>query len=197
MSYILDALRKAETERRGVSLVDHVAPQSRVPYKTLVGTLLLLNAVLFAWLLLDPTNVPESTSASAEKRSDQQRFIEEDLRSKSGEPVPSSISKSQLTPPTVSGVQEVDPPPNGPELVYYRDFDDIVGYAFPNLAISIHTYTAEPSERTVHIGGTMWREGDEIQDGMTLQAITENGIEVSYHGYLVLLDVLELWNAVD
>ena len=117
MSYILDALRKAETERRGVSLVDHVAPQSRVPYKTLVGTLFLLNAVLFAWLLLDPTNVPESTSASAQKRTDQNRFIEEDLRSKSGEPVPSSISKSQLTPPTVSGVQEVDPPPNGPELI--------------------------------------------------------------------------------
>ena len=43
----------------------------------------------------------------------------------------------------------------------------------------------------------MWREGDEIQDGMTLQAITENGIEVSYHGHLVLLDVLELWNSVD
>ena len=78
MSYILDALRKAETERRGVSLVDHVAPQSRVPYKTLVGTLFLLNAVLFAWLLLDPTNVPESNSASAEKKSDHHRFIKED-----------------------------------------------------------------------------------------------------------------------
>ena len=197
MSYILAALRKAETERRGVSLVDHVAPQSRVPYKTLVGTLFLLNAVLFAWLLLDPTNVPESTSASAEKKSDQHRFIKEDLQSKSGELLTSAISKSQLTPPTVPAVQEVDPPPNGLELVYYRDFEGVVGYTFPNLAISIHTYTAEPSERTVHIGGTIWREGDEIQDGMTLQAITENGIEVSYDGYLVLLDVLELWNAVD
>ena len=69
MSYILDALRKAETERRGVSLVDHVTPQSRVPYKALVGTLLLINAALFAWLLLDPTNVPDSASASAEKLS--------------------------------------------------------------------------------------------------------------------------------
>ena len=197
MSYILDALRKAETERRGVSLIDPVTPQSRVPYKTLIGMLLLLNAALFAWLLLDPTNVPDSASASADKRSDQNPFIDEDLQSKPGEPPTSAISTSQLTPPTVSALQNVEPPPNGPELVYYRDFEGVVGYAFPNLAISIHTYTAEPSERTVHIGGTMWREGDEIQDGMTLQAITENGIEVSYHGYLVLLDVLELWNAVD
>ena len=197
MSYILDALRKAETERRGVSLIDHVTPQSRVPYKTLIGMLLLLNAALFAWLLLDPTNVPDSASASAEKRSDQNPLIDEVLQSKPGEPPTSAISTSQLTPPTVSTPQDVEPPPNGPELVYYRDFEGVVGYAFPNLAISIHTYTAEPSERTVHIGGTMWREGDEIQDGMTLQAITENGIEVSYHGYLVLLDVLELWNAVD
>tara|TARA_Y100000588_G_C13828902_1_gene742695 strand:+ start:206 stop:688 length:483 start_codon:yes stop_codon:yes gene_type:complete len=159
--------------------------------------LLLLNAALFAWLLLDPTNVPESTSASPEKRSVQNPFIEEDLQSKPGEPPASAISTSQVIPPTVSAVQDVDPPPNGLELVNYRDFKGVVGHAFPNLAISIHTYTAEPSERTVHIGGTMWREGDEIHDGMTLQAITENGIEVSYHGYLVLLDVLELWNSID
>ena len=76
MSYILDALRKAETERRGVSLIDPVTPQSRVPYKTLIGMLLLLNAALFAWLLLDPINVPDRASASAEKRSDQNPFID-------------------------------------------------------------------------------------------------------------------------
>ena len=141
MSYILDALRKAETERRGVSLVDHVTPQSRVPYKTFVGMLLLLNAALFAWLLLGPINVPDSTSASAGQRSDQNPFVEEVLHSKPGEPPASAISTSQLTRPTVSAVQEVEPQSNGPELVYYRDFEGVVGYAFPNLAISIHTYT--------------------------------------------------------
>ena len=43
----------------------------------------------------------------------------------------------------------------------------------------------------------MWREGDEISDGMTLETITENGIEVTYQGYLVLIDVLEMWNEGD
>jgi len=105
------------------------------------------------------------------------------------------ISTPQLSPPEVSAAQEVGAARPQPELVYYRDFEGVVGDAFPSLAITIHTYTDDPSERAIHIGGNLWREGDTIHDGMVLKTITENGIEVTYRDYLVIIDVLEMWDA--
>ena len=195
MSYILDALRKAEIERRGVSLGDHLPRQSRVPFRSLVTTLVLLNVVLIAWLLIDPTKPRLATDVPVEKSTDHVIASKASVQTESSKSPPGLFPTPQLSPPDVSAVQEVDRPRIRPELVYYRDFEGVVGNAFPNLGITIHTYTAEPRERAIHIGGNMWREGDEVSDGMILKTITENGIEVTYQGYLVLIDVLEMWDA--
>ena len=195
MSYILDALRKAETERRGVSLSDHVTPRSRVPFKTLVSILVLLNAALIGWMLMDPMKTPSAAEMPVETGVDQITSSNEILRTKLAEPVTGSISTPQLSPPEVNAAQEVGAARPQPELVYYRDFEGVVGDAFPSLPITIHTYTDDPSERAIHIGGNLWREGDTIHDGMVLKTITENGIEVTYRDYLVIIDVLEMWDA--
>ena len=195
MSYILDALRKAEIERRGVSLGDHLPTRSRFPFRSLVAILVLLNTVLIAWLLIDPTKPRIATDGSVEKSADHVFASKEVLPTKSSKSPTGLLPTPQLSPPDVSAVQEVDPPRIRPELVYYRDFEGVVGNAFPNLGITIHTYTTEPRERAIHIGGNMWREGDEVSDGMILETITENGIEVTYQGYRVLIDVFEMWDA--
>ena len=195
MSYILDALRKAEIERRGVSLGDHLPRQSRVPFRSLVTILVLLNVVLIAWLLIDPTKPRLATDEPVEKSTDHVIASKAAVQTESSKSPPGLFPTPQLSPPDVSAVQEVDLPRTRPELVYYRDFEGVVGNAFPNLGITIHTYTAEPRERAIHIGGNMWREGDEVSDGMILETITENGIEVTYQGYRVLIDVFEMWDA--
>ena len=176
MSYILDALRKAEIERRGVSLGDHLPRQSRVPFRSLVTILVLLNVVLIAWLLIDPTKPRLATDEPVEKSTDHVIASKAVVQTESSKSPPGLFPTPQLSPPDVSAVQEVDRP-------------------FPNLGITIHTYTAEPRERAIHIGGNMWREGDEVSDGMILETITENGIEVTYQGYRVLIDVFEMWDA--
>ncbi len=194
MSYILDALRKAETERRSVSLGDQVAPRSRVPFKTLVTILVLLNATLITWLLIDPTTTPSTAQEPVEKNTGPIVTGDEVLQKQSVEGLTGAITTPQPSPLDVSTTNENDAPHIRPQLVYYRDFETVVGSAFPDLAITIHTYTADPLERAIHIGGNAWREGDEIRDGMILKSITERGIEVTYQGYLVQIDVLEMWN---
>ena len=197
MSYILDALRKADIERRGVSLGDQLPRQSRVPFRSLVTILVLLNVALITWLLIDPTKPGLATDELVEKSTDHLIASREVLPTESSKSPPGLFPTPQLSPPDVGAVQKVGVPRIGPELIHYRDFKGAVGNAFPNLGISIHTFTTEPRERAIHIGGNMWREGDEISDGMTLETITENGIEVTYQGYLVLIDVLEMWNEGD
>jgi general secretion pathway protein B len=145
--------------------------------------------------LIDPTKPRSATGGSIEKSADHVIASTEVLSTKSSKSPPGLVPTPQLSAPEVRAVQEVDRPRIRPELVYYRDFEGVVGNAFPNLGLTIHTYTAEPRERAIHIGGNMWREGDEVSDGMILETITENGIEVTYQGYLVLIDVLEMWNA--
>ena len=194
MSYILDALRKAETERRSVSLGDQVTPRSRVPFKTLVTILVVLNATLVAWLLMDPTTIPSRAQESVEKSTYPIAAGEEVLQKKSAEGLTSAITTPRPSPPDVSTTKENDASDIRPQLVYYSDFEAVVGSAFPPLSITIHTYTADPLERAIHIDGNMWREGDEIGDGMILKSITESGVEVTYQGYLVLIDVFEMWN---
>ena len=195
MSYILDALRKAETERRGVSLGNHVTPRSRVPFKALVSMLVFLNAALIGWLLMDPMKTPSVAEIPVETGVDQITSSNEILRTKLAESVTGSISTPRLPPPEVSAAQEASAASPHPELVYYRDFEGVVGDAFPSLAITIHTYTDDPRERAIHIGRNIWREGDAIHDGMVLRTITEKGIEVTYRDYLVIIDVLDMWDS--
>ncbi len=50
----------------------------------------------------------------------------------------------------------------------------------PRLDISVHYYTADARRRMVFVNGEKFREGDELAPGLRLDAITPNGIVLSY-----------------
>jgi len=52
----------------------------------------------------------------------------------------------------------------------------------PGLKIEAHIYDDAPAARMVIINGHMLREGQSIDDGLVLEAITEKGIVLNHQG---------------
>jgi general secretion pathway protein B len=62
--------------------------------------------------------------------------------------------------------------------------DEVVaqGSQLPDLRLDLHVYAANPAERFVFINMRKLREGDSLPEGVRVDEITQNGVELSYHG---------------
>ena len=53
----------------------------------------------------------------------------------------------------------------------------------PAMSITVHAYSAKPTERLVGINNHLLREGDEVAPGLALERITPDGMILNYKGY--------------
>ncbi len=53
----------------------------------------------------------------------------------------------------------------------------------PNLTVTGHIYSNDPSSRIVNINGQISREGETVTAGLKLEEITENGVILNHKGY--------------
>lgn len=63
------------------------------------------------------------------------------------------------------------------------DLPPSVRQDLPAIAISGHSYSADPSLRIVLINGSTMREGQVVTGGLRLEQITSDGVILSYQGY--------------
>jgi general secretion pathway protein B len=71
-----------------------------------------------------------------------------------------------------------------PSKVYnITDLPDPVRTGLPAMSVSTHIYSSEPSERLVSVNGSIGREGKEIFKGITVDAITPEGVILKSQGY--------------
>jgi len=56
------------------------------------------------------------------------------------------------------------------------------GDALPDLRLDLHVYAANPTERFVFINMRKLREGESLPEGVRVDEITRNGVELSYRG---------------
>jgi general secretion pathway protein B len=56
------------------------------------------------------------------------------------------------------------------------------GNALPDLRLDLHVYAANPAERFVFINMRKLREGESLPEGVRVDEITQNGVELSYRG---------------
>ena len=54
--------------------------------------------------------------------------------------------------------------------------------AIPVMDVSIHAYAENPSARLVRINGRIYREGQQVEEELILEAITEEGMIMEYLG---------------
>ena len=206
MSFILDALKKSETDRQQQGPSDFAnvptsAESSRAPrWLWVLAVLLAVNlAVLLGVLLRDdtPQNIPQSGQAAtpaeptpATGSSFSERIREARERESAARPSES---------PRQEPVAEVEAPPAPqPEPRQQPEFtlsalptaDELRAGGSIQLAelhLDIHVYSETPADRFVFINMVRHREKSRLAEGPVVQEITPEGVILDYSGTRFLL----------
>ncbi|MGI9199423.1 MAG: general secretion pathway protein GspB [Woeseiaceae bacterium] len=202
MSFILDALKKSETERQQQSSAEF----SSVPASTgspsparwlwMLGALLLVNFAVLIGILLKPSATedavplaaieePAATNTSnfeeqvavaidnqAEQRPTPVPQIEEPLATVVTEPAAAPTTSSRVTEATVPTMDELR-------------LEGTLQIA--EMHLDIHVYSEVPKERFVFINMNKHREGSQTAEGPVVREIRTDGVVLEYQGRVFLL----------
>jgi general secretion pathway protein B len=198
MSFILDALKKAESERSrqsGPVLMDVrvVAPRQRLPvWAWILGGVLLANLLVLAWLLLRTPRQPSPVAAAT-----QQQAAATPPAAPAPPPVavvepvapaPAIVVPTPAAPaPTVLPAQSPAPVPSSPVLPRIDNLptaQDLVaqGVSLPTLTLNLHVYDEVPANRYVLLNAMRLREGDEVAEGIRVETIVPGGVVFNARG---------------
>jgi general secretion pathway protein B len=72
-------------------------------------------------------------------------------------------------------------------FMLYQDLAVAAGSNLPNLRLDLHVYAAKPQDRFALINMHKVREGDSLQGGVKVDAITPDGVVMSHNGTSFLL----------
>jgi hypothetical protein len=72
-------------------------------------------------------------------------------------------------------------------LALYQDAALVPGANLPELRLDLHVYAAKPQDRFALINMHKMHEGDSIQGGVRVEAITPDGVVMSHNGSKFLL----------
>ncbi len=184
MSYILDALRKAERERhigQPPTLATLPSPvETRRQRSWLwpsVGLGLGLNAVLLALFLNRPPSVADPTPSSPAPESSVATLpvspspapIRSRGRPESATAAPAPVSPSPAPRPAPA---RAAPAPKAPLL---ETLPESARRGLPALHLDIHIYSPDAGRRFVVINGRRYREGDSLEEGPVLEAVIVDG----------------------
>jgi general secretion pathway protein B len=197
MSFILDALKKAEAERSrqiGPVLMDVriAATRQRLPtWAWVLGGVLLANLLGLAWLVLRPqAAAPVGLAASAKPPP-----------VAAAAPVaappavePAAVAAPQPVPlPDATATTITMPPNTAPEEPQDSGFVPTMqellarGVTLPALTLNMHVFEPNPDNRFVLVNGKRLREGDELPDGIRVERITPSGVVLNARGRRFLL----------
>jgi len=183
VSFILDALRKSESERQrdavpSVTRVPLAAPKPRLPVWALtlmagLGICVLLLTVTW-WRSMQSSDLPgidpdvatnvESSAAVARQQSDPT--------------ISPSLAADSVVPPRPATADETGPLPSIAELRRQN-------IAVPDLQLQLYSFA--PGQRYAFINGTRYREGERLDEGLLLVSINEDGAVLSQQGREFLL----------
>jgi general secretion pathway protein B len=201
MSFILDALKKSETERQEQSTAEF----SSVPVSSgganparwlwLLAALLLVNVAILLGILLKPGDGPASQPSVATATAQQV-------------PAPVPVQKSAQSfedqvahviterPPerlvTPLEPQSDDPPATTPAAAtrHAPTLDQLRlngAINLPELHLDIHVFSENPADRFVFINMNKHREGARIEAGPVIKEITPGGVILQHQGQTFLL----------
>ena len=207
MSYLLDALRRSEEERRRGETPDlstrhgvrTVRRRRRDGTGLIVAVALALALAAFAGGVLwqrtslggpepaaapAPVDPPPARTASASAPA--ARAPAEARRATAPEPPgPQPSAPATAAPPSRSAAAVTGPVPLAalsPEL----------RRRLPALELTTHVFARDPALREVAVDGVVYREGDRIGQ-LVLERITEDGVVVRLDDTRVAIGVLEAW----
>ena len=242
MSFILDALKKSETDRQrqaspALFEVKVAAPRRKFPLWAVgLAVLLGVNVLVLAWLVL---RRPEASGPLAQAAPAPAQNVAQPMAANMAQPGMVTVPATVTLPTTVNipisaapsvnlnsapaqpGVvgpgttpplaeepvlqgQEPSVPPDFDQNDYRPAItpqqageiaarrrngdlpsrDEVIaqGSQLPDLRLDLHVYAVNPADRFVFINMRKLREGDSLPEGVRVDEITTNGVELSYRG---------------
>ena len=198
MSLILDALRKSErtrqqslTGRLGAADAPPSVSRMPVPWSTLLGLVLVINAVVLAvlfWPRGEHSNpeapVPAVVAASQAYRPDVRPLADE-----AGAPTADAAAPAAVP-------QVATPAPQAAPLIAQNSSADVptldslpadFRQSLPALHMDVHAYAAKPVDRFVVINLRRYVIGDSLPEGPQVVDIVPQGVILEFHGTRFLL----------
>lgn len=221
MSYILDALRKSEQERKRGDVpglqtthiplnVESSAPRGLYG---LILLLLLLLAFVVGLLVADrhPFSGEQKAAATVERPAPGQQAGNETGVKQVEQPVAAEVTTEEVIRdpqaealteeynvpveaerPQVASEGLVDVPLN--EIPYLHELPESRQQSIPELSFAGHVYSSSPDNRFVIINGANMSEGERVMVGLILEQITPSGVVFSFQGELFRVDILQDWS---
>jgi general secretion pathway protein B len=205
MSFILDALRKSETERQRKSapgLADaqyQVKPDKRSIWMPVLLVILAINALIITFLLVDDTTeltsadapappVPRVTESPPVLPAAAPAAVPSPTAVSVSRPLPKSVPKlpaEQKTPAPVLAPVDLPPAQTASEFVALPTMQQLSmsgQIAVAPLKIDVHVYAGERGKRFVFINMRKYREGERLKEGPLLEEITNTGVILGHQG---------------
>lgn len=205
MSYILDALKKAEENRRQDKSPDlmtvhekqDTATKKRSPWPYILIAAILLNAAVVAvWLIPRPSTkeetIPELIIEEKENHAVTQTnrkmvasIPEKDVSAVSVDRVRTDKSEIPQTGQTATDVDEteintsIDINADG-KIPDINELPLSFKEDLPDIKISGHVFFETPSDRLIIVNGRPSREGDTVASGLQIEEITSSGVIFIY-----------------
>ena len=200
MSFILDALKKSETDRQQQTGADfaNVPSRSDKPrppkWLWLLAALLAINIAVLIGLLMRPGKSTEEPAAIGtpqvdESQSAEPTFEEQVAVAKQNQPARDTSVSPSAGPQSVS--QAATPAPSRASTtarVLTIDEVRLNGtLQLADLHLDIHVYSDVPAERFVFINMVKHREQSKLEEGPVVTEIRSDGVVLEYQGTTFLL----------
>jgi general secretion pathway protein B len=210
MSYILDALKKSERQRRlghdpfFKQVMPGVSTGRRQVFVALGAALLLVAASAAVWIFWQEP--PMAIEAPVEAPAPPPPAVVETPRQENAtaasavtEPVePSSTApsadlvkpaqanaglESSLPKPAVSArARAVPAAAAGGDAPWLSSLPEAFRNSLPPLAVNIHVYAVDEAQRILYINNHPYHRGEQVQDGIVVEDVVEDGVVLKYHG---------------
>lgn len=211
MSYILEALKKAEAERHAGAVQRTVppilltlpqqTPRWRTPWTwTLSALAFAISGICIVWfttprgdnppLVAAPAAAPE-IPLSVQPRPEAQASASKESASASEEQVIETPVKSKQTPARKPGEKKRAPVVAEPKkteaaetpIGTASDLPEHIRREIPALSVNGYIYSNNKADRSVLINKRLLHEGDVVAPGVTLEKLLPDGMVLNYKGY--------------
>lgn len=199
MSFILDALKKSETERQNQGTAEFAdVPSSaggpRAPrWLWPLGALLAVNLVVLLGLLMcdeAPSVVPPrgDLSLTDEQAGTDTSFAERVAEARSNQPRRQMESTAVPAEDVVAPAADPRVPAASLQILPTANQLRVDGtLQMTELHLDIHVYSDASADRFVFINMAKYRENSQLVEGPVVKEITREGVILSYHGTDFLL----------
>ena len=198
MSFILDALKKSESERQQqsnsefASVPSSSGNSSSLKWLWILGALLLVNvAVLLGLLLRNDAPAEDAAIAISSSKNEatvaEPSFEEQVAAAKLIQPQPAAVAQAEPSEHAASAAPKSIPSSSGARILTIDEVRVNGTLQLTDLHIDIHVYSDIPEERFVFINMAKLREQSQLEEGPTVVEITRDGVILEYQGTTFLM----------